>query len=289
MTNLTRNNWVYPTNYSDKPNLTPDKILELVKKQNQDLREKWEESKKKNWEDEEEKTDERKQEEEKELLAFPSAHEKEREQGSGGSPKWQEESGTKGPDSKAEASSQESIEKPERNFLTVARDRINQLMDKQDKVEKNLDDRIEEGLNKLSDEERDKISTKFIPPYLEAKDKVNDKSKALEKEYEDELKPVGYFRKKADIEASAFKKIVHVKEKLEEEVDKKLKEKLDHTDKEEYEKERSEWQNEHKKNIRECRQEKQNVQEHITSNLQKASEMALDLLETEIPGPDQDE
>ena len=54
--------------------------------------------------------------------------------------------------------------------------------------------------------------------------------------------------------------------------------------KEQYERERSEWIQEHKLNVHSCRQEKKNLKDDLGSNLEKASEMAEDLVQE--TGPD---
>ena len=51
----------------------------------------------------------------------------------------------------------------------------------------------------------------------------------------------------------------------------------DHKD--EYEKERSEWKQDHQKSVRESREEKEDIKTKLVSNLEKPSEIAQDLLE----------
>lgn len=175
--------------------------------------------------------------------------------------------------------------KPERNFLTDSKERIDGLIDKQEEVENNIIDRIEAGYKKLRSDKAMEIFEKFEPRKDKLRGDILEKSEDLEGEFRAPLKPVAYFQKKVDLESSGFKKLTQVFEKEEEEIDKELKKEPKYKNyKEEYEKERSEWKEQHQENVRTCRKEKQEIKTHIESNLQKASEMAEDL--SHETGPD---
>lgn len=165
----------------------------------------------------------------------------------------------------------------EKNFLDTAKERIDKLMNKQEAAEDNLIDRINSGYIQLSRDKSGPILDKFEDRRVKVKDDGYKKAKALEAEFEDQLKPVAYFTKKVDIEASIFKKYVQILEKEEEEIDKELK-KENYINKDKYEKERSEWKANHIDTVKECRQEKQNIKTMVSSNLEKPSEMAEDLV-----------
>lgn len=176
-------------------------------------------------------------------------------------------------------------EKNERTFLTDAKERLDELIDKQEKVEGKIIQRLDKGYEKLNFEKGEEILEKFEDRRIKVKDNINEKALELEAEFKGELKPVAYFQKKVDIEASGFKKLTQVFEKEEEEIDKQLKKESNYNDyKDKYEKERSEWKQEHQENVRICRQEKQDIKKHLDSNLEKASVMAEDLVNE--TGPD---
>lgn len=162
-------------------------------------------------------------------------------------------------------------------FLDRARDSINELMNKQDEIEKKLDERIEKGYEDV-DEKTQKEVDKYSELLNKEYEKVNNKAENLEKEYEHPLKPVSYFQEKVNIEAASFKTIIQIKERQEQKIDDAIKKKaLNEEEKKDYEEDRSKWKEEHVNNIKECRLEKKQIKEHITSNLEKPSELAEDL------------
>lgn len=174
----------------------------------------------------------------------------------------------------------ENLKTNPENFLSQSRNRINEFLDKQEKIEENLEKRIYESKKKLNEKEEKEIDEKFGPVMDKHNIKANDKAFSLEGEFPHDLKPVGYFVKKVDIESSSFKKTIQLKQKEEEEVDKKIREKPDFSNfKEKYEEERSKWREELQKDVKSCREEKQNIKEFITSKVQKPSEIAQDLVE----------
>jgi len=172
-----------------------------------------------------------------------------------------------------------------KTFLSIAKGKIDNLIDKQEKVEVKLIDRINDGYEKLNSKKADEIFNKYIDN--KDKIKVNTETKALnlESEFSDKLKPVAYFEKKVDIEASGFKKLTQAFEKEEEEINKEIKKgEYYKNNKDQYEKERAEWKEKHVEEVKECRQEKQNIKTILVSNLEKPSEMVEDLLNE--TGPD---
>lgn len=176
---------------------------------------------------------------------------------------------------------EETIEKENKvkTYLDLAKERVDELMNKQEKVEAKLIDRIDKGYEILSYKKGDDILDKFEDRRAKIQENVHKKASGLESEFEGEIKSIAYLQKKTDIEASGFKKLTQILEKEEEEIDKELKKVSDYNlHKDTYEKKRSEWKEEHQENVRSCRQEKQDIKEHLVSNLDKASVMAEDLL-----------
>lgn len=176
-------------------------------------------------------------------------------------------------------------EAKESNVLTEAKERLDELMNTQEKVEAKYLDRIDKGYEKLNQEKGEEILDKYEDPRDKITNNIYEKSLKLEDEFKKEIKSVDYFKQKLDLEANGFKKLSQILQKEEEEIDKKLKEEPDYQNyKDEYEKERSEWKKEQEENVRNCRKEKQDIKEHLNSNLQKASEMAVELMDE--TGPD---
>jgi hypothetical protein len=173
----------------------------------------------------------------------------------------------------------------EMSFLRKSERKIEKLKDKQEEIEGELLDRIHEGYENLSFEKGEKVLTKFMDIREKVKENTAEKAEALEAEFKDDLKPVAYFSKKVDIEATGFKKLTQVLEKEEEAIHKELKKEQYYEDNQhEYETERSEWKERHRESVRECRQDKKDIKEILESNLEKPSEMAEDLLNES--GPD---
>jgi hypothetical protein len=174
-----------------------------------------------------------------------------------------------------------------KNFLDKCEELFKELLDKQVIVEDNIMSRILEGYKKLNDLNKvEEIEQNYSKFSKELKDKLRVKFFALEEEYKDG-KSVTYFLKKVDLETANFKKTTHLLEKKEEQVHEELKKSSFYgvaEKKQEYEKERLEWKEEHKENVRICRQEKQNVKKDIEANLEKPSEIAQSLVEES--GPD---
>jgi len=174
---------------------------------------------------------------------------------------------------------------PPKTFLSTAKEKIDNLIDKQEKVEGKLIDHLEDGYEKLNSKKAEEIYNKYIGNKDKIKAHTQTKSEALEDEFSDELKPVAYFDKKVDIEASGFKKLTQAWVKEEEEINKEIKKgEYYKNNKDKYEKERAEWKEKHIEEVRECRQEKQNIKTILVSNLEKPSEMVEDLLNE--TGPD---
>jgi hypothetical protein len=128
----------------------------------------------------------------------------------------------------------------ERNFLTDAKERLEKLINKQEKVEEKIMQRVEQGYEKLNYEKGDEIIEKFNDTKEKIIENINGKAMELEAEFKGEMKPSAYFQKKVDIEASGFKKLTQVFEKEEEEINKELKKESDfHNYEDDYERERS--------------------------------------------------
>ena len=173
----------------------------------------------------------------------------------------------------------------ERTFLTEAKENIDKLMEKHGEVEDKMIDRVEAGYDLLDPKKASEISSKYSGRRQNIMQNSNDRADALEAEFSDPLKPVAYFSKKVELENSGFKKVTEALWKEEEEIHKELKKgEYYKNNKEQYEKERLEWKEKHLENVKECRQDKQDVKKMIESNLERPSEMAEDLVNE--TGPD---
>ena len=175
---------------------------------------------------------------------------------------------------------QEQLHKEEKTPLAKAEESIEKLMDKQSVVEDRISDRLWKGHVKLANVAKSKeIESEYDERLEDIKTKTKAKVFALEGEFKDEIKSMSYFERALGLKAAYFKKTTQILEKKEEKIDKELKNKPDYSKyKEEYEKERAQWKEEHKENVRICRQEKQNIKKDMESNLEKASEIAESLL-----------
>jgi hypothetical protein len=132
-------------------------------------------------------------------------------------------------------------EKPEKNFLTDAKERINNLMGKQDQVEENLNNRIQKSFEKLDVDKGEAILDKYVQKIDDINEDIDKKVTGLEKEFPDKLKPVAYFDQKVAIEAKGFKKISQTLLQQEQEIHEELKKESEYDIfKDKYEKERSE-------------------------------------------------
>jgi len=177
---------------------------------------------------------------------------------------------------------QNLVEEIEKNFIDKADEKLNELLKKQDYVDEATDKQIKKALELLSNEESKKIETKYYSVLTKEYTKISNRNQKLEEEFP-EGKSVAYFQKKIDIETSSFKKLTQIKQQEENEVSEKIKENCDSETFNKYNKERLEWKIKHIEDIKSCRSEKQKVKEEISSNLEKPSEMAQDLAETEMP------
>lgn len=180
---------------------------------------------------------------------------------------------------------QEPVKENTGTFIDEAKKTIDELIDKQEKVEEALLKRIEKGYGKLREEASDEIIEKFESRRNKIRLQIEDKSDKLEAEYNGEIKSVDYCQRKLDLEASGFKKYSHILQKEEEEIDNKIKNESYYKNfKDKYDKERAEWKEEHQENIRYCRQEKQEIKKNLESKLEKPSELAESLVDE--MGPD---
>ena len=180
---------------------------------------------------------------------------------------------------------QEPVQEKPNTFIDQAKSNIDELITKHEKIENAVISRLAKAYRVLPDEVKDKILDKYEDSRNEILDKIQDKSNKLEDEYKGEIKSVDYCQRKVDLESAGFKKYSQALEKEEEEVNKKIKDEpyyKNNPDK--YEKERTEWKEEHKENVRNCRQEKQEIKKNLVSNLENPSEMAESLAEE--MGPD---
>jgi len=172
---------------------------------------------------------------------------------------------------------------PEKNFLDEAREKIDQLMDKQDLVEKRWEARIVEYYDTFPEKVRQEVFPKFVSHFMNLAETIDKKSLDLENEFP--VKTVGYFTKKLDLESAGFKKIMQIREKEENAIIESFKETVEYqNNKEEFDRKFLEVKQERAEEIRGCRQEKQKIKEEITSNLEKPSEIAQDLVDE--TGPD---
>lgn len=184
-----------------------------------------------------------------------------------------------------EKSPEQPLEEKEETFLTEAKNRSEKLMDKYDDIHTKLANRIEEGYEKIDYNKGKEILTKYRKDKNEIEEKTETKVEKLQEEFPESLKPVAYFEKKIQIDANDFKKYTQILEKEEEDINKEIKKKPNYEQyKDQYETERSQWKENHQQDVRYCRQEKQEVQKYLVSNIQKASEMAEDLVHE--TGPD---
>lgn len=169
--------------------------------------------------------------------------------------------------------------KEKKSFSTKSEEKVDELIDKHGEVEDKMVDRLINGFEQLGEKKSREISKKYEDSKERIVENVEKRAMDLEDAFRGETKSVEYYRQKVDIEAARFKNITQLLEKQEKEIDNELKKKgYSSQHKEEYEKERLEWLEQHKTDVQSCRQEKKNVKEHLESNVKPASELVEDLM-----------
>jgi hypothetical protein len=166
-------------------------------------------------------------------------------------------------------------------FLTTVKDNVQDLLEKQTKIDNELASTIKKKYKKLTTEEEMEINSRFDQKLADNEDKYERKEKEIREECNN-VPDILFFQKKIANTASFFKTLTQLRQKEEEAINEVLKTKPDY--KESSEQKRLEWKEEIAKKVRDCRQEKQIIETHMASRLEKPSELALSLLD-EL-GPD---
>jgi len=183
-----------------------------------------------------------------------------------------------------EVTAQEKREQEE-PFLEQAFGKINGLMDKQEKVEVNLIDRLEQLYKKMNPLKAKEMYENNREKNNVLKKKIEETAAKLEPELKDDTASVSSLTQKINTESSGFKKNIQALQKEEEEVYKEVQKTPDyvkHTEK--YETEREDFKEKLQNSVRLCREEKKNINSFLESRLEKPSELAQSLAEE--MGPD---
>ena len=175
----------------------------------------------------------------------------------------------------------ENSSKDQITFLTTVKENVEDLLRKQNKIDNELADTVRKKYKKLTVDEEMEISKYFDKKLIENEDKYKRKDHELRQECGN-MFDILFFKKKIANTTSFFKTLTQLRQKEEEAINEKLKTKPDYD--ESSEQKRLEWKKEIAEKVRECRQEKQIIETHMESRLEKPSELASSLLD-EL-GPD---
>lgn len=184
-----------------------------------------------------------------------------------------------------EEETKQELAKEKTTFSSQAENKLDELIDKHSVVEDKFINQLTKGYGLLGEKKTSEVHAKFQESKERLTENIENRAMDLEDEFRGEIKSVAYYQQKIDIEAARFKNMTQILAKEEKEMDKELKNKGNYSQyKEEYEKERSEWIEQHKTDVKSCRQEKNDIKEQIKSNLESSSQMAESLMQES--GPD---
>lgn len=168
-----------------------------------------------------------------------------------------------------------------KTFSQKSDEAFERLMDKHEKAEGRFFDFLVKSFDFLGKEKTVEIHSKYKEPRAKIKENMEKRAHELEGEFNNEIKSVAYYTSKIDIESARFKKHTQLLEKEEQEIDQAI-QKAEHKDSErkvKYDAEREQFIEEHKIDVKDCRQEKATIKKDIESNLEKPSEIMESLLE----------
>lgn len=184
-----------------------------------------------------------------------------------------------------ELKKRQELENENKTFSERSEKNFEGLIDKHGEVEDKLLIHMIDGYSLLGEKKTREVHQKYKESREAITEKIEKRAMDLEDEFKDDVKSVAYYTSKIDIESARFKKLTQLLEKEEKEIDQEIKQKEDYSQiKEEYEKKRLAFIEEHKEDVKSCRQEKANIKKDIESNLEKPSEMAESLVQE--TGPD---
>jgi hypothetical protein len=172
----------------------------------------------------------------------------------------------------------------EKNFLTKTEDNVNNYMGKLKEMRSDIGHHLSNSYDRLPRPEQAGVAGLYINKLQTLNDNAKKESEDLEKKFSDDLKPIAYFREKVEMEARIFKKFSEVWSKEENALNEAIKKRPSFENyKEQYEKEREEYLKKLAGDTGVSRQEKQTVLTGMHVNIEKASDLMIEVQEESFP------